>query len=76
MTITKVWIDEDCVACGMSELICPEVFKVDYQSETSTVVNGADLILYEVKIREAAMQCPLGTIRFTETDDTNPGSKT
>ena len=28
MAITKVWIEEGCISCGMSEDNCPEVFKV------------------------------------------------
>jgi ferredoxin len=29
MAITKVWIEDGCTGCGLSEAICPEVFKMD-----------------------------------------------
>ena len=66
MAITRVWIEEGCVACGMSELFCPEVFKVDHELGSSTVIDGVDYKLYEDKIKEAAMQCPLETIKYEE----------
>ena len=28
MAIKSVWIEEDCIACGTCEGICPEVFQV------------------------------------------------
>ena len=28
MAIKRVWIEEGCISCGMSEDNCPEVFKV------------------------------------------------
>ena len=28
MAITRVWIEEGCIGCGMSEMNCPEVFKI------------------------------------------------
>ncbi|HAQ21586.1 MAG TPA: hypothetical protein DCR40_20510 [Prolixibacteraceae bacterium] len=28
MTIKKVWIEEVCIACGLCEEICPEVFEL------------------------------------------------
>jgi len=27
MAITRVWIEEGCIACGLSEMNCPEVYK-------------------------------------------------
>ena len=29
MAITRVWIEEGCISCGLSESNCPEVFKVE-----------------------------------------------
>ena len=35
MAITRVWIEEGCISCGLSEDNCPEVFKI--KDEGSTV---------------------------------------
>ena len=40
MPITRVWIEDGCVSCGLSESNCPEVFKV--KDEGSTVIEGVD----------------------------------
>ena len=37
MAVKKVWIEEGCIAGGMGESICPEVFKVD---DVSNVKEG------------------------------------
>lgn len=29
MDITKVWMEEGCIACGLCESTCPKVFRVD-----------------------------------------------
>ncbi|MBP6610963.1 MAG: 4Fe-4S binding protein, partial [Paludibacter sp.] len=28
MAIAKVWVEEDCIACGVCEDLCPQVFFV------------------------------------------------
>ena len=38
MAITRVWIEDGCVSCGLSESNCPEVFKV--KDKGSTVIEG------------------------------------
>ena len=43
MAITRVWIEDGCVSCGLSESNCPEVFKV--KDEGSTVIEGVDYIV-------------------------------
>jgi ferredoxin len=63
MAIKQVTIGSDCTACGLCGNICPEVFEL---KETSVVIGGADYILYETKIREAAKCCPVGVIQFAE----------
>ena len=47
MAITRVWIEEGCISCGMSEDSCPEVFKV---KEVATVIEGVDYSAFEEKI--------------------------
>ena len=67
MTIKRVWIEEGCIACGMSELYCPEIFKLDVdEATTTTVIDGVDFSKYDKEIREAAQGCPAGVIKFEE----------
>jgi len=62
MAIKRVWIEEGCIACGVAEGICPEVFKV--VDDTNTVIEGADLSRFEDKIKEAAESCPVEVIKY------------
>ena len=39
MAIKSVWIEEDCIACGTCEGICPEVFQVTARSALSNTIN-------------------------------------
>ncbi|WP_321289434.1 4Fe-4S binding protein [uncultured Sunxiuqinia sp.] len=39
MTITKVWIEEDCTSCGLCESSCPDVFEMP---DGASVKEGAD----------------------------------
>lgn len=63
MTISKIWIEEGCTACGLCEEICPEVFKV---LDEATVIKGANYADNEKKIKEAAESCPVEVIRYIE----------
>jgi ferredoxin len=63
MAITRVWIEEGCISCGMSEDSCPEVFKV---KEVATVIEGVDYSAFEEKIREAAKGCLVDVIKYEE----------
>ena len=63
MAITRVWIEEGLISCGMSEDSCPEVFKV---KEVATVIEGVDYSPFEEKIREAAKGCPVDVIKYEE----------
>jgi ferredoxin len=63
MTISKIWIEEGCTACGLCEEICPEVFKMQDIATLNQGVNYAD---YEEKIKEAAKSCPVEVIRYIE----------
>ena len=57
MAITRVWIEEGCISCGLSESNCPEVFKV--KAEGSTVIEGVDYSGLEEKIKIAPRVAPL-----------------
>ena len=63
MSIKKVWVEEDCTACGLCEDICPEVFKLD---DIATVIEGVNFEDYEEQIKEAADSCPVGVIKYSE----------
>lgn len=63
MTISKIWIEEGCTACGLCEEICPEVFIMKDEATVKQDVNYAD---YEEKIKEAAKSCPVEVIRYIE----------
>ena len=64
MAIKKVWIEEGCIRCNLSEDTCPEVFHVT--DEGATVRPGADLQRHEALIRRSAEGCPVEVIKFTE----------
>jgi ferredoxin len=60
MAISKVTIEDGCIACGVCETVCPEVFKVN---DIAVVLKDADLTVNEAKIREAAASCPVTIIK-------------
>ncbi len=66
MPITRVWIEEGCITCGMSELNCPELFKIDEALGSSTVLDGVDFAPIEEKIKIAAEGCPVDVIKYEE----------
>ena len=66
MAIIRVWIEEGCIGCGMSELNCPEVFKVQDETASSSVIDGVNFSLYEEQIKEAAEDCPVEVIKYEE----------
>ncbi len=61
MAIKKVWITDDCIACGNCESVCPEVFEV---LDKSTVKEKADFSTHESEIKEAAEECPVQAIKY------------
>ena len=63
MAIKKVWIEEGCSACGLCVDICPEVFKLD---DLATVIEGVNYSDYEDQIKEAADNCPIEVIKYSE----------
>ena len=66
MAITRVWIEDGCVSCGLSEDNCPEVFKIKALGEPSTVIEGVNYSPLEAKIKEAAGMCPVDVIKYEE----------
>ena len=64
MSVSAVKIIEGCTLCGLCEQICPEVFKMG--DTIALVIDGADLIKSEEKIREAAQSCPVNVIEVLD----------
>jgi ferredoxin len=61
----KVFIDEEeCIGCGTCEEICPEVFKLNEETDKVEVTDqeGAP----EDKIEEAIEACPVECIHWEE----------
>ena len=63
MAITKVWVEEECTACGVCQEICPEVFLV---KDIATIIEGVNYSDYEAQIKDAADNCPVEVIKFSE----------
>jgi ferredoxin len=63
MAIKKVWIDEGCTACALCADICPEVFTME---DEATVIKGITYEDHEQNIKEAAENCPVGVIKYSE----------
>lgn len=66
MAITRVWIEEGCIACGNSQENCPELLKVDPDLGVATVLPGVDFGPIEDKIKLAAKLCPVDVIKYEE----------
>ena len=69
MAIKRVWIEEGCISCYMSESNCPEVFKIKVDELTmhgATVIEGVDYVGLEEKIKSAAQACPVQVIKYEE----------
>jgi len=59
----KVWVDDECIACGTCVDLCPEVFEME--GDLAVVLSSADLSLDD-KIVEAAEACPVEAIHYEE----------
>jgi ferredoxin len=64
MAIKKVWIEQDCTACGLCVDISPDVFELP--GEIAVVKEGANFGEHEDEIKEAAESCPVEVIRYEE----------
>jgi ferredoxin len=63
MNLKEVWILDGCIACGLCEDICPEVFRVE---DIAYVNEGVNYPEYAEKIKEAADSCPEEVIKHSE----------
>ena len=67
MSITKVWIEDGCISCGMSSATCPEVFEIP-DDNFNIVKENVDFSQFEEEIKEAADGCPVDVIKYEEQD--------
>ncbi len=65
MAIKKVWIEEGCIADGICNELCPEVFGLDDNGE-AYVKDGVNFNDYEDGIKDASEQCPVEIIKYEE----------
>ncbi len=61
MSVSKVWIIEGCISCGLCQDICPEVFIVE---DVAVIREGADFNSNESQLKEAAESCPVEVIKY------------
>ena len=59
----KVWVDDECIACGVCVEICPDVFELE--GDVASIVDDADLSIND-EIIEAAEGCPVEAIHYEE----------
>lgn len=65
MAIKKVWIEEGCIADGICNDLCPEVFGLDDDGE-AFVQKDADFDENSQGIKDAANECPVEIIKYEE----------
>jgi len=58
----QVNIVEGCIACGLCESICPEIFTV----LTTAVAHNEQVPGFENECREARDNCPVNVIQLEE----------
>ena len=68
MSITKVWIEDGCICCGMSSATCPEVFEIPDDDDSNIVKENMDFSQFEEEFKEAANGCPVDVIKYEEQD--------
>lgn len=61
MANLKVWIDEGCMACGVCQDLCPDVFEV---TDMAAIISGIDYDQYTQEIQEARDSCPMEVIKL------------
>ncbi|MEW6387237.1 MAG: ferredoxin [Thermodesulfobacteriota bacterium] len=59
-----VIMEEECIACGACEEICPEVFRVNESLGFAQIINPSGSS--EDKIQEALDACPVNCIHWSD----------
>jgi ferredoxin len=63
MGLTKVWVEDGCILCGLCPELAPDVFVME---DDHCWAREADFDANEEEIRQAAIDCPVDVIRFEE----------
>ena len=63
LTQTFLEIGAGCTLCGLCEAIAPEVFRV---TDRGCILEPGDWNRFREEVRQAALLCPSGAIRFEE----------
>jgi ferredoxin len=67
MPITRLWIEEGCIACSLCSDLAPEVFSVvDGDPCVIKPDAGVHFAARDEEIRDAANDCPVEVIKFEE----------
>jgi len=61
MAISKVWIIDGCISCGLCSEICPDVFEIE---DVAVVRSDANYSENEDGIKESAESCPVEVIKY------------
>ena len=61
MSVSSIWIEDECTACGACVDICPELFEIQ---DIAVIKEGLDLNKFEEEIIDAAENCPVDVIKF------------
>jgi len=54
-------MNEGCIACGLCEGLCPEVFRME---DVAIVIEGVSYADYDEKVKDAADNCPVEVIKY------------
>lgn len=73
MSIKKITIQPGCISCGLCAFIAPEVFEITDSSHVKESINPNP---YEQNIKDAAAQCPVRVISYTQEEVSDDISKT
>ena len=66
MGIQNATIKPGCISCGLCAFVAPELFEV---TDVSHIKANADFTKYEDELKQAAAQCPVRVISYTEKPD-------
>lgn len=58
----KAYVDETCIACGLCESLCEEVFKMGDSGKAEVIVDEVPSI-NESAAKEAESSCPVDAIK-------------
>ena len=60
----KAIVNKGCIGCRFCATVCPEVFKINEDTEKSEVIASATG--FEDKAEEAAAGCPVAVIELVD----------